>query len=227
MPRRRQDKEYRSFVGGLITEASPLTFPENTAKDLDNVDLLRSGSIRRRRGVAFESGGNYSSSSFGADLANLAITAHEWTSVGGNDELNFLVLQVGGDLFFHDLGVDPVSEGVIGKINLSPIQIATTYDRKPISSASGEGKLFIVSPEISPAYIQYDEDTGEFTGVKITVKIRDIDGIEEDEDSPQVFGDNVTNQPTDPADDIQDIINGLPSSVFSNFNPLFGLGGLF
>jgi len=200
-------------VGGLNTEASPLTFPENTAKDLDNVELTRDGSIRRRRGVDFETGGSYSSSSFGPELSTYAITSNEWASVDGNDDLNFLVLQIGGELYFHDIGVDAISSGVIGKIDLDPIKISDTFYKDPVSVASGKGKLFVVSPSISPAYLQYNQDTGEFTGVKLTIKIRDTDGIEENSDSPQLFGDSVTNTPTDPTFDVNDITLNIAALI--------------
>lgn len=234
MARRRQDKEYRTFVGGLNTEANPLTFPENTARGLDNVDLLRDGSIRRRRGIAYEEDGNYSPSAFGPDLATWAISSHEWTSVDGNDNLNFLVLQIGGDLYFHDLGADPMSEAVIGKISLSAVRITETYANDSVSTASGKGKLFVVSPSISPAYIQYDQDANTFTGVKITVKIRDTDGIDEDNDSPELFGDDIAPTPSDPLQDIQDVIDnldlgnlGLGGLPFGSFIGFSGLGSLF
>jgi len=65
MPRGQRDdttrlklkKEYRSFQRGLITEASGLTYPENSCRDLDNVDIEVNGSIRRRLGISQERDG--------------------------------------------------------------------------------------------------------------------------------------------------------------------------
>ena len=207
MPRQQARKQLLNFVGGLNTESSPLSFPENTAKALDNVDLNRDGSIKRRRGLDFELGGAYSSASFTeAALQTAAVSTHEWESVDGDDTLNFSVQQVGGILYFHNLGNDSPSLAPIGSINLSSIQTKSNYETYVISTTVGLGKLFIVSPAISPAYIQYDSDAGTFQGVKLTLKIRDTDGIdEEDDDSPVLFGDEITPGPeTDPADDISD-----------------------
>lgn len=57
MARGKADKEYRSFVRGLITEATGLTYPEGSCRDLDNIDLGLDGSARRRLGIAQEPDG--------------------------------------------------------------------------------------------------------------------------------------------------------------------------
>lgn len=49
MPRASGSKEYISLVGGLITEASPLNFPENSTSDELNFLLDVDGGIRKRR----------------------------------------------------------------------------------------------------------------------------------------------------------------------------------
>lgn len=54
MPRAETAKIYRTFVKGLITEASPLTYPENASTDEDNMILSRRGNRARRLGVDFE-----------------------------------------------------------------------------------------------------------------------------------------------------------------------------
>lgn len=57
MARSKADKEYRSFAQGLITEATGLTYPEGSCRDIDNVDLGLDGSARRRLGIAQEPDG--------------------------------------------------------------------------------------------------------------------------------------------------------------------------
>ena len=59
------NKEYNSFVRGLITEASPLTYPENASIDEENFILNRNGSRRRRQGIDYES-----SYALGSAIAN-------------------------------------------------------------------------------------------------------------------------------------------------------------
>lgn len=181
MPRAQQTRQFLNFVGGLNTESSPLVFPEGTAKDLDNVDLNRDGSLKRRRGMNFEALGAYSTTTFSESvLEDGAISAHEWTSVGGDDSLNFLVLQVGKDLFFHRLGDTALSTGIIGTLDMTNLSIDTDFNTEVIDGASAKGVFFIVGRSIEPAYIEYDADTDEFTGVTLTLKIRDVEGIDED-----------------------------------------------
>lgn len=57
MARMKADREYRSFIKGLITEASGLTYPESSCRDLDNVDINTDGSVRRRLGIIQERDG--------------------------------------------------------------------------------------------------------------------------------------------------------------------------
>lgn len=181
MPRAQQTRQFLNFVGGLNTESSPLVFPEGTAKDLDNVDLNRDGSLKRRRGMNFEALGAYSTTTFSeSNLEDDAISAHEWTSVGGDDSLNFLVLQVGKDLFFHRLGDTALSTGIIGTLDMTNLSIDTDFNTEPVDAASAKGVLFIVGRSITPAYIEYDADANEFTGVTLTLKIRDVEGIDEE-----------------------------------------------
>ena len=53
----KQEKNYTSFLGGFVTEATPLAFPENTCRDINNCDINLDGSVRRRLGFNVEAGG--------------------------------------------------------------------------------------------------------------------------------------------------------------------------
>ena len=57
MARAKQDKTYNTFIKGLVTEATGLTYPEGSARDLNNVDLGTDGSVRRRPGISQERDG--------------------------------------------------------------------------------------------------------------------------------------------------------------------------
>jgi len=61
-PQQYSQKTVNTFIKGLYTEASVMTYPENTSSDELNFDLLIDGTRRRRRGIAYES--NYQNSSF-------------------------------------------------------------------------------------------------------------------------------------------------------------------
>ena len=102
MPRKRGIKQNFTFNKGWNTEASPMTFPENTAKDLDNVVLDVDGSVRRRMGVVCESA--TSTRYFQAIKSEYkfkAIGFFKWTNVAGSGDFNLLVSQKGTTLQFN------------------------------------------------------------------------------------------------------------------------------
>ncbi len=89
-----------SFVKGLVTEAGELTFPENASVDELNCTLLRTGNRRRRLGVAVESlGSTYASFTEGS-----SVTTGSWENVGGQDGVEFTVVQIGNTLLFYGQG---------------------------------------------------------------------------------------------------------------------------
>jgi hypothetical protein len=51
MPRQKEQLIYNSFSGGLITEASPLTFPDGASIDESNFELTKQGYRKRRLGI--------------------------------------------------------------------------------------------------------------------------------------------------------------------------------
>lgn len=57
MPKISSDKKYLPFVKGLITEASPLAYPEGATLDEDNVVITRSGERERRLGLRLDTDG--------------------------------------------------------------------------------------------------------------------------------------------------------------------------
>lgn len=235
MPRQQVRKQSLStFSKGLLTEANPLAYPDDTLVSGDNIDVLRNGSAKRRRGIDFEAGGAFSPDRFQLNyLKQAAITTYEWKSVAAKDNLNFSVQQVGGTLYFHKLGEVISSTNVIGKLDLTPIRTNTDFWKEPFDFSAGKGKLFVVGRYISPAYIEYDEDENKFVGVKLTLRVRDIDGIPEDDESPVVFedGDGQIDygEPTDTRDfdflDILDQIDGVYD--FVPFIRISGPTGLF
>lgn len=216
MPRQEaRQQSLNTFSKGLITEANPLAYPENSLVAGDNIDVLRNGSAKRRRGIDFEAGGAYSvTETEEAYLREAGISTYNWKSVAAKDNLNFSVIQIGKDLIFHKLGEEISSTNVIGRIDLTPIRTTVDFWKEPVDFAAGKGKLFVVSRFLSPSYIEYNEDEESFVGVKLTIRVRDVDGIPEDDESPVLFGDDIAySEPQDTRDfdflDILDLIDGV------------------
>lgn len=89
MPQSLVQRTVNTFVKGLITEASELTFPENASVDELNCSLERDGTRRRRKAVALEVGAVTS----GAVIPQGGVVqTASWYNVAGLTNLEFLVI---------------------------------------------------------------------------------------------------------------------------------------
>lgn len=201
MPRVRGSKQYFTFIKGWNTEASPMTFPENTAYDLDNVIIDVDGSIRRRPGIDYEA----SYARFGADRTLLesqqyAIAFYEWNNVGGSGSLNMSVAQSGTDLYFNIVNGNETSATTVGTVDMTPYVINTAGALvNVVRVASGLGVLFVCGRYINPFYVSYDGTN--LTTTAVSIQIRDLEG-----DPDATF--SVDQRPTTAGDvHIYDLIN--------------------
>lgn len=183
MARQKSVKEYKNFVKGLITEASPLIFPENASIDEDNFRLLRDGSRRRRYGIDYEQGYQLlpAAGVTDVDVPEDAISVHEWKNAANSGINNFVVIQIGGMLYIHDMSIATVTASTKHTVDLSTYQTSyiSRLGAEPVQTAIGKGFLFVVSNEIDPFYITYDQDTDTFSETAITIEIRDFLGIDD------------------------------------------------
>ena len=92
MPQSLTQKQVNTFTGGLITEASELTFPENASVDELNCSLERDGTRRRRKAVVLED--NAVTDGIVIPEGSVFHTA-TWYNVAGQPNLEFLVVQIG------------------------------------------------------------------------------------------------------------------------------------
>jgi len=101
---KKAEKTFNSFVKGLVTEASELTFPEGSLVDGENFVLKRDGSLERRLGIDYEN--LYTKISTG--LTDLQIAEgrsafYRWNSPSGDSSLNIGVIRVYNKFWFVDL----------------------------------------------------------------------------------------------------------------------------
>jgi len=185
MARSTANKLYRTFVGGLITEASPLTYPENASIDEDNCVIFRKGNRTRRLGVEYETGFSLSTHSITQDNASTdgyALKEYTWFSANNKATVNFLVTQVGSIVYFYDVsGTSTSTARKPFTINLDTYRAPThtiTYD-EDVEFSSGRGFLFIAGPKIEPLIVEYDEDTDTIEVDQINILIRDFDGLDD------------------------------------------------
>lgn len=173
MPQSLNQKAVNNFVRGLITEAAELTFPEGASVDELNCDLRRDGTRRRRLAAVYEESNAFSTFTM-ADSELL--TTGDWINVGGNADLEFLVIQKGQYLYFYNKGALPYSaqqEG--GSINLASYEQTGSLGAETAKCqfTSIKGSLVVSSPQINTIAIEYN--AGSFSVTQINFEIRDFE----------------------------------------------------
>jgi len=178
--------DFNTFVKGIITEASPLTYPENASLDEANFELLRNGSRRRRLGMDLEplhytaqaTGMNYLDDSHGVNV-------YLWEAAGNKGGNNFIVTQVGTDIQFFAQDRDaasahPIDAATIRLTNFAAIpEYQTLIKDARVTFGNIKGYLLITGEYIDPIYCTFDPDSGTISSNKITIEIRDFLGLED------------------------------------------------
>lgn len=165
------NKEYNSFIKGIITEANALTFPENASIDEANFVLNRDGSRKRRLGMDFED--SFTATAVSSMTSpTVAITSHEWINAGNTVANQFAVVQVGNKLLVYNAAASVISSSLITTIDASSV---ITDSSKEIQSESGMGFFFFTSGTGNPAVLEYV--SGTVTLRQIQLRIRDYFGV--------------------------------------------------
>jgi len=175
-------KLYRTFVKGLITEASPLTFPENTSSDEDNCLIFPKGNRTRRLGANYETSSVLSAFQV-SSMAETPVVEYAWNSVNNSALTSFLCLQIGGTIYFFDMYSSPVSGAMKSfTVDLTAYAApgATAIESSPIQMSAGKGYLFIAGDKIKPLVVEYLSDTDTISVETITILIRDFEGVDDD-----------------------------------------------
>lgn len=171
MPRNTAPIEQNTFVAGLVTEASPLTFPPNASLDEENFNLNRNGSRSRRLGFDLEDGFVQVETTATVPLDNnLMVSSFKWQNVGGNANQTFIVVQIGKQLSFFDSSITPLSAGLIAQWDYDEADAVRKF-----SYASVDGMLVVVTGRKEIDTFQYEN--GKFTKLSKRLKIRDLFGV--------------------------------------------------
>lgn len=166
--------EFNTFVRGLFTEASPLTFPDNASISEVNFNLNRDGSRQRRLGMDFET--DYSEITVsGVEITEDKINIYstfKWDNAGGDADKSILAVQVQNRLDFFDLDSQPISDGLITTNTLPADSSSNVFSYTVV-----DGKL-VVATGIKEIYIfTYDGTT--VTSETDILRIRDLFGVED------------------------------------------------
>lgn len=170
MARQTAVKEINSFSKGIITEASPLTFPDNASIDEENLQINNDGSRKRRYGMDYEP--NYAVVSTSQPITDdLAFSSYIWKSPGGFSEREFIVTQTGTQISIFDATSRPISGGLIYTTEIGGSR-ATRF-----SISSVDGILVIASNQAN--ILTYDWNGTSIVPASGRLKLRDFFGVED------------------------------------------------
>ena len=172
------EKLYRGFTKGLITEASPLTFPENASLDERNFVLNRNGSRSRRLGLDYEGGYTLTSTGFSSAAIQTGKQAfYKWDTPGGDTTVAIGVIRILDKLWFIDLLTNAPSTNLLNGGSSITLSGLSTGE---IETATINNKLIIVSEDLTyPVLLAYNSTTDTVTQSNITVEVRDIWGVDD------------------------------------------------
>lgn len=165
--------EINKFVGGFISDASPLTFPENASLVDINMELNTDGSRKRALGIDLEA--NYETISTGvtgATTQSIAYNTYRWENVGGDPEKVILCVQFSNQVKFFDLDNNTISSSLIDTINFPSSSTNVKF-----SFTSVDGNLVIATGTNLITVVVYED--GILTSSTNTIKVRDFFGVED------------------------------------------------
>jgi len=183
--------EVNKFVGGLITDASPLTYPDNASFVDINMELNSDGSRQRSLGMDYEAGFVEVNTGIGSSSSSsIAYRTYRWENVGGDPLKSVICVQFGNQVKFFDSDNNVLSTSLIGTRTFSGSPINEKY-----SFTSVDGSLVIASGVSQITIATYD--SGVITYKTDTIKVRDFWGVEDKNGGDDLTtGQNVQKRPT-------------------------------
>lgn len=174
------------FIGGLNTDATGISYPDNSFIEGENCRLEANGEINRRLGIDFEEGYTLRSLS-GSEISpsnNVASVVYRWKNADGAGTIDIAVVQIGYFVYFYNLSNGTaVSDNFMTYIDISTYAVSgITTDQLKVRECeftSGFGRLFMAHPWCDPVAFSYDADTDTFSAETITIIVRDTVGIED------------------------------------------------
>lgn len=172
------NKEINTFVRGLITEANPLSFPENASIVDENFTLDTNGKRSRRLGLDVEAGNTSKNTGWlPSSSSTWAINTYSWTNVSNDGSIGILVVQIGAHLYFYDLYSAPLSSNPLNSGNR--VYIVKADPTEYMSFTDINGKLVLTCGAKEIYILDYDKDTDVVTPFNGPIRIRDILGVDD------------------------------------------------
>ncbi len=170
--------EITSFNRGLITEASPLTYPESASMVDRNFVLLKDGSRRRRLGLDYESGSTFYTI-LDTEGFEESLTTHIWKSPRKEGDFDIVVVQEGDRLrFFKSTGV-PLSDFPLNTGGGVTLDLPVDYvEGTKIKTASLRGQMIVTYNTQQVLMFEYDDVSDVVSYKSYRITMRDLFGIE-------------------------------------------------
>lgn len=165
--------EINKFNAGLVTDASPLTSPDNSSLAEENFVLNSDGSRNRRWGMDYEDNFTIVNTSipFSTDYT-IAHTSYKWSNAGGEVNRNISVIQFGNEIKFFDLSSRPISGNLLHTFVFTLSGLV-----KRFSFTNVDGYLVVVTQEKTPYVFSITGNT--ITNSTQNLLIRDLFGVED------------------------------------------------
>ena len=175
---RKNEQVFSTFIKGLMTEANPLTYPENSSFEEENFVLNRDGSRSRRLGVDYEELFSITNTGFTtAQIKEGKQSFHRWDSPGGSTSVSIGVIRILNKLWLCDLLTANPSANLLNSTASITISVLSNAD---IETTTINNKLIIVSDDLAnPVKLTYDPSTDTVTQETITLYVRDIWGVDD------------------------------------------------
>lgn len=180
MSRQRLTSLENTFVQGLVTEATALSFPEHAATAIWDCVVDQKGVVTRRLGWSAETGATNVSRTI---QTGAATSEFIWNPVAGDGSRQYLVQQIGSTLYFYNtsssVSVSPNYASTT--INLVSFEVSgTTKNSEDYACqyANGNGVLLVANPACEPFYVSYSAGAIS-SGTQISIRVRDFAGLDD------------------------------------------------
>lgn len=173
MPQSLTQATVNKLIGGMITEAGELTFPENATVNELNCVLNRDGSRQRRRGLQALTGSVALGFTYSGNDREYSYFV--WKNAGGTFGLNVLVLQIGNTLKLYDLSSNPLSDGLLLSKDMSTHLAGAETSVGGCSFTTIFGGLIVASATTETVYLSYDFATNTLATTELVFRVRDFE----------------------------------------------------
>lgn len=159
---------------GLVTEATPLTFPAEATLDELNTAFEGTGARSKRKGFKIETGGT--ALAIPPLSPSATFSSFIWDFAGGDKDTTLLVLHTGSFLYFVDLRTTPLSAGLTPlQVNLAAFGVPGYVSFSNLSFTSIKGQLVVVGEGLNSIRVEYNPITKTVVPTTIVYRIRDFE----------------------------------------------------